>query len=145
VIALPQHTIYFSHPINVYNTPLEDKLLRIIADTFPGWKIINPNKPEHQRGYERYGHQYGNGMKYYYTEVLPFCDKNISLPFRDGRLGAGVFGEARFIAFQHHSTWTWLILPTGEIEIVRFKEIKALSIPATRERIRDERGNILPY
>ena len=44
--------LYFGHPVNVYGTDLEKKLLEKIAADFPDWNIENPNQKNHQEGYE---------------------------------------------------------------------------------------------
>lgn len=136
--------IYFGHPINIYNTELESRLLVQISDYFPGWFIENPNKPEHQEGYGRWKEQYGNGMDYYYAVVLPTCSAGIFLPFRDGKWGAGVFGEAQFLHKINHPIFqiTW----NGEITIVGdLGNIPVLSIEETRKRIRKPSGKTMPY
>src|SRR3989338_4800331 len=95
--------MYFAHPINTYNIPLEISILAKIQKTFPGWIVENPNQEHHQRGYENWKKEHGNGMDYYYKKVLPECNAGIFLPFRDGKWGAGVFTEAEFLHNRGHS------------------------------------------
>lgn len=137
-------TIYFGHPINTYDTELEVELMVILVDTFPSWKIENPNQEHHQEGYQRWKKEHGNGMDYYYKEVLPWCNAGIFLPFRDGSWGAGVFGEAEFLAK--------LGLPIFQIthdglitRINNLIDVPVLSIEETRLRIRTASGEIAPY
>lgn len=37
-------SIYFGHPMNTYNTPLEERLLQQIQSQFPNASIVNPMK-----------------------------------------------------------------------------------------------------
>ena len=136
--------IYFAHPINVYNTPLEAELMTKILESFPGWIIENPNQEHHQDGYQRWKKEHGNGMDYYYKEVLPWCNAGIFLPFRDGKWGAGVFGEAEFLAERGWPIFqiTHEGLITG---IENLLAIPVLSIVDTRKRIRTESGEVIPY
>lgn len=138
--------MYFGHPINTYDTELEAKLLKIIEKEFPHWIIENPNQPHHDEGYKRRAKNTGNGMDYFYKEVLPDCDTGIFLPFRDGRWGAGVYGEAK--ALIDRGCPIFLITFEGDITYLKhaeFKKIKPLSIPETRARVRDENRKMIPY
>lgn len=136
--------IYFGHPINTYDTELEKELLAKIAEAFPGWYIENPNRPEHQEGYRRWKEMTGNGMDYYYTEVLPTYSIGIFLPFRDGAWGAGVFGEAEFL----HRLGCPILEITREgttRQVLNMDHLPVLSVEETRTRIRTETGNIRSY
>ena len=65
--------IYFGHPINTYNTALENELLQKISEAFPECEIENPNQKHHNEGYERWKKTTGNGMDYYFKVVLLSC------------------------------------------------------------------------
>lgn len=111
--------LYFGHPLNVYGTPLEAKLLAEIESRFPDWAIVNPNRPEHQAGYAEYEKTHVDkdgkptGMGYFFEVVLPTCDGGAYLAFRDGMFGRGVFGEAEWQ--QLRGLPTWEIAPDGTI------------------------------
>lgn len=135
--------LYFGHPVNTYNTEIEKMLLHVIALHFPGHDIENPNKKHHQEGYKYYKETTGSGMNYFYELVLPFCDSGIFLPFRDGKWGAGVFGEALF--FTERGQRIYEIDCRANIKMADIKSVKSLSIPETRQRVYDHNGNILPY
>lgn len=129
-----QEKIYFGHPINTYDTELESRLLQRISEVFPGWFIENPNEEYHQDGYQFWKRLCGNGMNYYYKEVLPSCSAGIFLPFRDGKWGAGVFGEAKFL--YNRGCDIFQIDSEGKvIKIDSLDTIKALGIKETRKRI----------
>ncbi|MDO8522751.1 MAG: hypothetical protein Q7S12_00480 [bacterium] len=88
--------------------------------------------------------QYGNGMKYYFEEVLPACHGGIFLPFKDGYWGAGVFGEAKFLFSAGHTIWQ--ICAKGSItKIIDLATVRILSVDETRLRIRTPLGTIAPY
>lgn len=114
--------IYFAHPINIYDEPLEEAFVELIADCLMNGDrsiLENPNQPYHQRGYERWkaqrdgspdnpsGHR---GMSYFYDEVLPKCSGCVCLPFLDGRLGLGVAGEAKW--FLEEGRPVWMVVQT---------------------------------
>ena len=137
--------LYFGHPINTYNTKLETRLLKIIIEQFPSglWIIENPNQKHHQEGYQRWAKETGKGMDYYYVEVLPECDGGVFLPFRDGQMGAGVFGEAETLWKRGYPIFE--ITTEGIIKQINPNEIRVLSVEETRLRIRTADGKIIPY
>lgn len=130
--------VYFGHPINTYNTELESKLLKKIEEYFsPDWEIENPNQKHHQEGYKKHG------MGYYLEKVLSKCKAGIFLPFRDGKWGAGVFKEAERLS--ELNCPIFMINPAGFIQKIDIKNAKVLTIEETRVRIRDSKGQRLPY
>lgn len=141
--------LYFGHPVNTYGTELEERIIAEILRLFPESTVENPNQPKHQKGYDRYKRGYGNGMGYYFQEVLPECDGGIVLPFGDGALGAGVFGEARFLMDRGKPVWIIECegMPDGPIVFVPLRpgqEIIALTAPETRARVYGP-GGTRPY
>jgi len=136
--------IYFGHPVNTYDKELEEFLLNVIKENFPKYQIENPNQECHKEGYKRVAKITGKGMDYFYKEVLPLCDAGIFLPFRDGKWGAGVYGEARKLAEQ--GCLIFQINADGVIMLMEdFDGIPVLSVEETRKRIRDEKGASIPY
>lgn len=136
--------IYFGHPVNVYNTELEALLLQKIAEFFLRWEIENPNQAHHGQNYKHWEETRGNGMQYYFQEVLPRCAAGVFLPFRDGRWGAGVFGEARFLHLLGRKIWQ--ITPGGVISRVDdLERIPALTVDETKLLIRTPSGETRPY
>ena len=140
-----QPKVYFGHPINVYNTKLESRLIAAIKKTFPGWDIENPGEKRHGEACRRWGEKTGNVMDYFYKEVLPDCQAGVFLPFRDGKWGAGIFGEAKYLAENKCSIWQ--IDTKGHITRILLDELAALtlSIEKTRKRIRNKDGSRKPY
>ena len=123
-------TLYFGHPVNTYNTKFEQLLLYKICCMFTKCFIENPNQLKHQEGYKKWKEEKGNGMLYYFSEVLPKCDAGIFLPFKDGKWGAGVYGEAKKIFSQGSPIFQ--IDEIGIItEIYSLEAVRALSIEET--------------
>lgn len=125
--------LYFGHPVNFYNTEKESELIRVITKEFPSCLIENPNQPHHQEGYRRYKLERGDGILYFKEEVLPKMSEGIFLSFEDGKFGAGVFKEAKFL-FEAHKP-VWRIDVDGIIEALDFRCAEALSVDETRERV----------
>jgi hypothetical protein len=99
--------LYLGRPINLFNTSEDGALLKAIAEFFPEYQIEDPAQQKHAEGYARYkalkGQEYNgrivqSGMDYYFQELLPSMDGGAFVPFRDGKFGKGVFGEAEFLA-----------------------------------------------
>jgi hypothetical protein len=112
---MKKDVLYFAHPVNTYNTQLEQDMLALIATCFPEMIIENPNQPQHQAGYkewkERCKDTPSQGMNYFFDAVLPDCEAGtVALPFLDGRLGAGVAGETIFSLKKERGIW--LLEPT---------------------------------
>lgn len=120
--------LYFAHPVNVYNTPIENAMLALLAHCFPEDKIINPNTPEGQKAYTEAKaasggtHADHKGMDVFY-KMLESLDGCVSMPFLDCRMGLGVAGETQ--KTMRSGKPTWLIVPSHELtveEIDRFTE-----------------------
>jgi len=139
--------LYFGHPITLYGKELETFLLTTIKEAFPDAVIVNPADKEHGDGYERFKAETGNGMRYFEEEVLPSCNGGVFIAFRDGKWGAGVFKELDF--FHERGLSIWEIDVRGIITVLDgpFEAIRSrtLSVPETRLRIRDGKGNPLPF
>ena len=124
--------IYFGHPINCYDVPLEIELIKIIEREFPTFQVENPNRPHHQEGYRRYSRQ-GRGMDYFFQEVLPGMAAGVFLPFEDGMFGAGVWGEAEFLHRQAKPIYE--ISVEGTIGNMVFDLARKLPVEETRARV----------
>ena len=125
--------LYFGHPVNTYNTKKELELAEIIQKEFPDHLLENPNHPRHQEAYREWKERTGNGMDYFFTQVLPLMSAGIFLPFTDRMFGAGVFGEAAFIAARKKPVYE--ISYAGKIVKLKIEPARALSIEQTRERL----------
>lgn len=136
--------LYYMHPVNTYGTELERQQLELISSIFPTVEIVNPNQPEHQEGYNRLRQATGDGMPYF-TELASQCQAGVALPFRDGKLGAGIFKEATRLVSEDRSVW----LLTFDGRLTEFNlitdEHRRLSVEDTRKRIRNEDGSSRAY
>lgn len=138
-----QKKIYFGHPINTYNTELEKQLLKKIREIFSGWKIENPNQKHHRNGYKHWENTTGNGMNYFVKKILPNCHYGVFLAFRDGKLGAEVFKEAKHLS--EKGCPIWQIFADGTIIRLNLMATQSLTIEETRSRIRTKTGKTIPY
>lgn len=138
--------MYFAHPINTYDTKLEEDLLHLMSSASSVVVIENPNQQKHQDGYARWRASHDNGMLYFTEEVLPGCTSCTFLAFRDGMIPAGVAKEVQWFLDRG--------MPVQEISsfgitttIVRrmLASERILSVSETRARIRDADGNTIPY
>jgi hypothetical protein len=129
--------IYFGHPVNFYGTPKEEDLVRIIERHFPQYLVENPNQPHHQAGYREWKERTGNGMDYYFQKVLPGMAAGIFLPFEDGMIGAGVYGEAEFLAANGKPLHE--ISLEGAIRGLALDPARKLSIEETKLRVYGKR------
>jgi hypothetical protein len=133
----PRSVLYFAHPVNVYDTHLERRLLAHIAARFPDSRILNPNAPEHDAGYKT------KGMAYFLEDILPGCGECVVLAFLDGKIGKGVYAEAEQLHKAGCPVWEITIL--GGFIAWAPDPSRCLTLEETRERIRDEAGNTRPY
>jgi hypothetical protein len=79
--------IYYAHMINTYGTPQESRDIKMLEAM--GLTVINPNAPEHSKGYAE------GGMPYF-IDVISSCD---GLAFRgmpDGSIPAGIATEIKY-------------------------------------------------
>jgi len=130
-------SLYFGHPVNTYGTALESELIKKREEIFPVHNIENPNQKKHSEGYKE------KGMDYFFKFVLPNCDAGIFLTFRDGKWGAGVGKEAKWML--ENGKKIWKINHNGDPSYLNnIPDSNILSVEETRERIR-QNGKILPY
>lgn len=110
--------IYFAHPVNTYDTPVEKAVLTLVAHCFPTAEIANPNTPDQQKAYDAKVSATGGvhadhkGMEVFYQKVEE-CDSCVAMPFLDRRLGLGVAGETqKALKLGKHA---WLVEPSHEL------------------------------
>lgn len=125
--------LYFGHPVSTYNTSKESELLDIIRGEFSEHTIVNPNSGTHSLKYSEYKQKFGNGMLYYFNEVLPQIDTGVFLPFNDGMFGAGVYKEAEFL--YHMQREVFEIDYQGDLQKFEPNSTRELSVEKTRKRI----------
>ena len=82
--------IYYAHSMSIYGRPQEQRDIAMLEAL--GFEVVNPNKSEHQAGYEA-PTPFG-GMSYF-CDLVRSCD---ALAFRahpDGSIGAGMMAEIK--------------------------------------------------
>lgn len=122
--------LYFGHPTHLYGTGIEAYLLQRIAEQFPDWEIINPNGPEHQKGYR------SRGMDYF-LELVRSCHAGVFLRFSNDHWGAGTFQEASALLHLGQLK-VWVIDRQGNLRGISTLGLKKLDRRATRTRLKEE-------
>ena len=136
--------MYYMHPVNTYNTPLEQDQMADIRRKFGReWDVVNPNAPEHQKAYDEMKQKTGNGMPYF-VALADGCQAGVYLPFRDGKIGAGIAMEVRSLLGRGCQVWE--LRHDGRLFHTRvLDERRVLSVVETRSRIRNEDGSTRAY
>lgn len=143
--------IYFAHPINSYDTPLEITLLGAIYKHFSGMiSVVNPSDRIHQQKISALKEEYAERsiaskkIMEYFFEVTSMCQGGVGLAFPDGTLGAGVYSELKRLAEHKHPIW--LITEDGVMSpVTDIAHAPHLSIDDTRARVYMPDGSIRPY
>lgn len=139
---MKQKSIYFGHPISFYNIPIEGRLEETILTVFPGFRLENPNQMIHQANYKKWREEKGNGMRYYFEEVLPRMSAGVFLAFpEDMRFGKGVWGEAEFLDSMGKPIYE--INLDLKISPLVLEPSRMLSVEETRARIYEADGRTI--
>ncbi|VVB80637.1 Uncharacterised protein [uncultured archaeon] len=134
--------MYFGHPISFYDVPIEAKLIEVIRSRFPDYEVVNPNQPFFQEGYQRWRNETGNGMNFYFKEVLPSMGAGTFLAFpEDLKLGAGVWGEAEFISSRNGPIFE--VRLDFSINPLELDLSRKLTVEETRARIYEAGGRTI--
>jgi hypothetical protein len=133
--------MYFGHPISFYGIPIEAELVKAISSKFPEFEVVNPNQPYFQEGYQKWKRETGNGMNFYFQEILPSMSAGTFLAFpEDRKLGAGVWGEAENISKRGP---IYEVNLNFEIYPLLLDLTRKLSIEETRARIYEADGRMV--
>lgn len=142
-----KHRVYFAHPVNTYDTPLEQLLLSHIALKWNGDTIVNPSDGIHKVAVARIKATDPNAnVMGYFTDLVKSCNEVVVLPFKDGKWGAGVYKEVE--AVLDFDVRIWVIDPhTFVIKGVHVLDpALCLSVEETRARVyQNEKRDIRPY
>ena len=119
--------IYFAHPINTYNTILEDYFIEHFKRD--DIEIVNPNHPDHQKGYQN------EGMEYF-KKLVQSCDKLYAFGFADNTIGAGIAKEMDWmreigglvVFLPFFTKWDEMVVPCE-------KQFTVLSVEETRKKL----------
>lgn len=124
--------LYFAHPVNTYNKPIEQKALEILASEFPDCEVVNPNAPEHEESYKK------EGMEYF-ARMVRSTQAMAILPFDDGSIGAGIAKEALESLVQGSPVF-YLSPPNLEVrKLEGLSGLVVLTIEQTRARLKSKR------
>lgn len=128
--------IYFAHPINTYETPVDEKCIQIIKDNL-GEQIINPSDKLIQKTFGEYRIAHPDTYMEFFKELVSSCDTIVYLPFKDGMVGAGIWYEVKNV-FENGGKIYEIDLPTDSVSEVDFPYVdgKRLSVEDTRIRIK---------
>lgn len=147
---MPPRTIrrlYFAHPINVYDTPLETTLIRTIGahPQLSRFTLENPNTKAHSAAYEARKTISEDAMSYF-AEVVGKCAAVVFLAFPDGKIGGGVWYE--ILAADCIGLPLWEIFPDGRILRIKSGQLaltRSLTRIDTVARIRYPDGSPRPF
>lgn len=122
-------TIYFAHPITDYGT---ERQAAAIAYLSRQWRVVSPDHPDHQAGYD------AEGMEYF-DRLAASCDLLAFMRFPDGSIGAGVGKE---IEAAQRSGVRWILeYFSGQTYPVYGVPTPILSVAHTRALIAKLRGD----
>lgn len=76
--------VYYAHPITLYGSIIEAQDLLLLRAL--GFEVLNPNCPECDDGYKKYGMEY-------FTRLIHNCHVLAFRAFFNGRIPAGIFQE----------------------------------------------------
>lgn len=147
--------LYFAHPINMYYTPLESALLRLLAQKWRGDTIINPSDKVHENEVKRLkASDPKTNVMPYFLALAKTAKNLVVLPFPDGMWGTGVYDEAESVLDLRAGKYVWVIdhnevavgslTPTIRFVPVLKPELR-LSVEETRARVRYPDGSTRPY
>jgi hypothetical protein len=124
--------IYFAHPINTYNTSIENRVISLIKKQFPNQQILNPNHPSIEKAYKQ------TGMNVF-KNLVNRCDMLICLPFDDGSIGAGKAKEIMWaLADKKPCYYIKSVSPFRYETIKNLSGYNVLSVEKTREKLKNK-------
>lgn len=91
---MSEKSVYYAHPISLYNTAQEKRDLEVLAAL--GLRVLNPNSQECDEGYRaaKAASPVGDGMGYF-KDLVEGCSFLAFRAFHDGTIPAGVLKEIR--------------------------------------------------
>jgi hypothetical protein len=128
--------VYFAHPINTYQTEIEDICLYLIKDKLTD-KIINPGDIMIQKTFADYRAEHPDDYMIFFKDLESTCDAIVYLPFRDGMVGAGIWYEVKEMNIKGGNIYE-IDLENDEIKKIDFEYVdnKKLTVEDTRIRIK---------
>jgi hypothetical protein len=140
-------SIYVAHPINTYETPIEDRLIAQIRLKWYKHPIVNPGSPQHQEVVARLkAENPTTNVMEYFVQLASQSEILVALPFPDGKWGRGVYKEAEAV-FRQKGHYVWVAHPST-LRISRVNALTAhvaLSVEETRNRVYFPDRTLRPY
>lgn len=131
--------VYFAHPINTYFTEYEKQSLISIKEKFPNSHIINPGEENYQEQFKKYVDNNPKEYMGFFRDLVNQCSVIVYLPFKDGKIGAGVRYEIYHLNKMYDNIYE--INPrNSSIKKVTMTHVdeNTLSIDETRKRIKNK-------
>jgi hypothetical protein len=122
-----QPKLYYAHPISDYNTPYEERMMRMLQG-FSRDGMENPNQKHHQIGYEKHGMDY-------FLDLCSGLDGCIFDTFPGGIIGAGVAKEVQ--SFLDAGKPVWQVIDCVTFAAVAIVTELNLAHVATRDTTRE--------
>lgn len=130
-------TIYFAHPVNIYNTDIEKKCIELINQKFKNCIIINPGDDYYQNDFKGYREKNPENYMIYFKNLVEGCSIIVYLPFRDGMIGAGVWYEIHQLSNFVDSIYEINLIDNDINNVsIDYVDQHKLSIDETRIRIK---------
>ena len=88
-------TIYYAHSLHIYNTPQEERDIKLLADL--GFEVVNPNNPKTQEEYNEWCKTVEDAARMKFFDWM--VGKCLFLAFRrhiDGKIPSGVMYEIEY-------------------------------------------------
>ena len=129
--------IYFAHPINTYKTDIEKLCIEIIKNHFPNHSIINPSDDYYQLDFNKFRADNPTNYMIYFKYLVDKCSIVVYLPFKDGKIGAGIWYEIHQLIDRSDEIYS-IDLNNKSLNKVSidYVDYNKLSIEETRERIK---------
>jgi hypothetical protein len=97
-----RNKIYYAHSMSLYNTPQEQRDIKLLENL--GFEVVNPNDQmivSQVDSIKAWGNDAGKTkdevsaeiMDFFFKKIIPNCDALAYRSFIDHKIGAGVWGE----------------------------------------------------
>ncbi len=134
--------VYFAHPISSYGTVEERLVVSALEKT--GDEVVNPGASAYQDAAKKIRENStdtknaGKEVMDYFLALAASCDDCVFLSFSDGKIGAGVVGEAKSFMARGRLVME-AIIRDGRISFLPVPELdpeRCLDVGKTREYLR---------
>lgn len=134
--------IYFAHPVNTYNDDTDRLCINIIKNEL-GNQIINPSDDLIQSTFKEYRLKHPDTYMEFFKDLVSSCDTIVYLPFKDGKIGAGIWFEVKSVSENGGKIFEINLNKTDDVYLNPLMEVdfehvnnNKLSVDETRIRIK---------